>query len=282
MNKTEIKDFILKLKRSSESHKYDYGHVLAVAGSESMPGAGVLAVNAAMRCGAGLVTYAVKENFFNAACALSKPETMYLVYKNSGDIIKFIEKRKVSSLIIGPGLENNGGLASFAEEIILKTETPAVLDASVLPVFSYEVFRTANKRPVVFTPHLGEFSKMTGISPKEILTGAEKTVSDFAKKHNAVLVLKGHRTLISDGQYSYVNYTGTPAMATAGSGDVLSGMIAAFLARGFDAFSASKFAAYFHGLAGELSAKDKGENGVIASDISENIPKALKEAANEF
>ncbi|MCL2390085.1 MAG: NAD(P)H-hydrate dehydratase [Endomicrobia bacterium] len=277
-------DFYLKLRRNPDTSKYDYGHVLVIAGSKYMPGAGILCCNAALRTGAGLVTYAVQSGFLNAVYALSKPETMYFVYETAGGILKFISDRKVSSVIIGPGLERNKvssrasseALYDFINEIISSVTIPVVLDACAISTLNenFEVLKKAKAR-IVITPHEGEFAKLIGKPVSYVKENREKLAENFAKDNSLICVLKGNKTLVSDGKTLYKNNSGTPAMASAGSGDVLSGMIAALSVIGGDLFEAVKFSAYVHGLAGEISEKDKGI-GVIASDIVENIPYALK------
>lgn len=277
MKKQDIRKFAAKLERNPESHKYDYGHVLVIAGSKNMPGAGVLCCNGAMRAGAGLVTYAVRENFLTAACSMSKPETMFFVYKTAEDILKFIKKRKVSAAVIGPGLLADGKTRKFVLKIISAVNIPVILDASALASFYGKEpdFKKA-KAEIAVTPHCGEFSKLIDKSVKALNENKEKTVCAFAAKHSLVCVLKGAKTLVSNGKELYKNDTGTPAMATAGSGDVLGGVIAAFTAVTGDLFEAAKLAVYAHGLAGEIAAAGKG-NGTTASDIAENVCYAVKE-----
>ncbi|MDR1195761.1 MAG: NAD(P)H-hydrate dehydratase [Endomicrobium sp.] len=277
MNKKDIKNFALKLIRKADSHKYDYGHALIVAGSRYMPGAGVLCCNAAMRAGAGLVTYAVKENFLNNACSLSKPETMFFVYENASDILGFIAKRKVSSVVIGPGLQADKNLKKFIEKIIFSVEIPVILDAGGISVFNGKcgIFKKS-KAKLIITPHIGEFSKLTNKKPDEIKKDKAAVSADFAAGNSVICILKGHNTIVADGKNIYINDSGAPAMAKAGSGDVLSGILAAFVCIGGDLFESSKFAVYVHGLSGEMSEKEKGNSGVIASDIVENIPFIMR------
>ncbi|MCL2145120.1 MAG: NAD(P)H-hydrate dehydratase [Endomicrobia bacterium] len=278
MNKQDIENFISKLKRKPESHKYDYGHVLVIAGSKNMPGAGVLCCNAAMRSGAGLVTYAVKESFLDSACSMSRPETMFFVYDGSSDIIEFVKKRKVSVIVIGPGMSVESSLRRFIEKITFSVEIPVILDASGITVFNEKAKNLKNaKAKLILTPHAGEFSKLVNKSPEEIEKNRGHILDRFTEDNSFVCVLKGHNTIVSDGNNVYVNNTGTPAMAKAGSGDILSGIIAVFSCIYENLFEAAKSAVYVHGLAGEMAEKEKGSSGVIASDIAENIPYAVKE-----
>lgn len=277
MKKQEIKKIALKLKRKPESHKYDYGHIMVIAGSRIMPGAGILCCNAAMRAGAGLVTYAVKENFLSFACSMANPETMFFIYKNAEEIKKFIKDRKVSALVIGPGLEKGERTYQLIKEIIYSVKIPIILDASGLASFYNKVGDLKKaKAKLIITPHSGELSKLINKSVKAIEDYREKIAETVSKENSLICVLKGHKTIVSSGKKFYKNTSGTPAMATAGSGDVLSGIIAAFASIDDDLFEAAKYAVYIHGKAGELAEKNKGI-GIIASDICENVCYIIKE-----
>jgi NAD(P)H-hydrate epimerase len=275
MKKQEIKNFIFKLKRKPDSNKYNFGHVLIIAGSKSMPGAGVLCCLGALYSGVGLVTYAVKEDFLLQACSMSKPETIFLVYKTALDILKYVKSRKVTSIAIGPGLKAD---YKFIHKIISSVDVPIVLDASGLAVFNGISDKLNGvKSKLILTPHFGEFSKLLNISVDSLKNHRAKIVSDFAIKNSLTCVLKGKNTIVAFDGKIYTNNTGTPAMSTAGSGDALSGMIAAFVNIGNDIFEAVKFAVFVHGLAGESAEKEKYQISVTASDIAENIHRALKQ-----
>jgi NAD(P)H-hydrate epimerase len=277
MEKQKIKNFALKLKRNFNSHKYDYGHILVIAGSVSMPGAGVLCCLGALRSGAGLVTYAVKEDFLHQVCTMSKPEIMFFLYKTASDILSFVETRKVSSIVIGPGLKINNDTLKFIEEIINATKIPIILDASGLMCFNGITYKLKNtKADLIITPHLFEFSKLLNIASDIIKNDREKITLDFAKTHSLICILKGNCSIVCSEKGLYKNNTGTPAMATAGSGDVLSGIISSFVNVTDDLFEAAKFAVFIHGFAGRIAEKDKGMTGVIASDIAESVCYAIK------
>ncbi|MDR2351293.1 MAG: NAD(P)H-hydrate dehydratase [Endomicrobium sp.] len=275
MKKQDIKNFICKLKRKSDSHKYDFGHVLVIAGSKTMPGAGALCCLGAFYSGAGLVTYAVKENFLIQACSLSRPETLFYIYKTASDILNYVKLRKVTSIVIGPGLKSD---YKFVHKIISSVDIPIVLDASGISIFNGISDKLNDaKSNLILTPHLGEFSKLLNISIDFIKSNRVKIVADFVDKKSLICVLKGKDTLvITDGKI-YTNNTGSPAIATAGSGDVLSGMIAAFINIDDDIFEAVKFAVFVHGLAGESAEKEKCQISIVASDIAENIYRAIKQ-----
>lgn len=278
MKNKEIKTISKYFKRKPESNKYDYGHILVVAGSKFMPGAGVLCCNSAMRSGVGLVTYAVNKDFLANACALSKPETMFFVYKNAKNILNFVKNRKVKSLIIGPGLLVNRKTKKIIRTILKEIEIPVILDASALAVFKDIKEIKAN---LILTPHDGEFYKLTGIKPSKQLNVRKKQVKKFAKENNLICVLKGNKTIVCDGNDLYINNNSTPALATAGSGDVLSGIIAAFSCVLKDVFLACCFGVFIHSMSGQISQKEKGVTSVIASDIVENIAYSLKNVLGE-
>jgi len=278
MKKKEIRNFVLKLKRDPDSYKYNYGHVLVIAGSKAMPGAGALCCLGALRSGAGLVTYAVKNDFLNQVCSISKPEIMFFVYETVAEIFDFISCRKVSSIVIGPGLKSDfNALCGFIKGVICSVNIPVILDASGIACFNdvSDKFKST-KAKLIITPHFGEFAKLLNLDVTKIKVNREKIVADFAKKNSLICVLKGNNTIVSSGEKTYINNTGTPAMATAGSGDVLSGIISSFVNVTNDIFEAVKFAVFVHGLAGEFVEKYKGTTGVIASDIAENICYTIK------
>ena len=160
-----------------------------------------------------------------------------------------------------------------------KLDVPAVLDADALNALAGKISILKKlKAPVVMSPHPGEMSRLVKVKVKDIQKRRKIVAEDFAKKYNVTLVLKGHNTLVAHPRHkTYVNRTGNPGMATAGSGDVLCGIIGSFLAQGASAFDAAKSAVYIHGLAGDLAAKDVGEVSLIAGDILAKLPEAIKE-----
>lgn len=278
MEQIQIDEFSQKLKRKPDSHKYDFGHILVIAGSKYMPGAGVLCCNAVLRSGAGLVTYAVTSDFFQTACAMSNPETLFFQYESTQDILDYIKERKISSLIIGPGLVADKKTRKFVLKIISKIDLPVILDASAITSFEgrYKDLQYA-KAKLILTPHEGEFSKLTGQSIEIIKQESQKLAVKFATQNNLICVLKKHRTIVANMTGDiYVNDSGTAAMASAGSGDVLSGIVAALCGANEDLFEATTFAVWIHGLAGQRAQKEKG-NCLIASDIVESIPYIIKQ-----
>lgn len=277
-------------KRKADSHKGDYGHILAVAGSAGFSGAAILAGHAAMRSGAGLVTLAVPASINNAVIRRKIPELMTLPLPDAGKGV-FIPSdlspiKKFSAgcnvLLIGPGLGQTPGTRSLAVKLVREIKLPKVLDADGLNAFAGrpELLRPAGRYGLVITPHPGEMSRLIGLKTVDVQSGRKQTAVDLARKYCITVVLKGYRTVVAgpDGR-CYINSTGNPGMATAGSGDVLAGMLTAFIGQGLDCFTAAKFAVYLHGLAGDMAAEEKTKISLIAGDIIDKIPQAIKSIA---
>lgn len=273
------------LNRPSNSHKYDYGHVLIFSGSPGMVGAPPLVGKAALRIGAGLVTIASAPDVVDK---LEKrvEEIMTLRVKETSDLVEFIKDRKVNSLVIGPGLKPEA--ERLVLEILAITDLPSVIDGGALTILSKNNNLSSLQRKLnllsknwALTPHSGEFQRFFQYRLPKDQTSLRPIAKKFAREHQLNLVLKGHPTLVAGPNVEvYINKTGGPGLATAGSGDVLSGMIAGLLAQGIELAEAAKAGVYLHGLAGDLATKTKTEAGLIASDIVEAIPAALRAANN--
>jgi hydroxyethylthiazole kinase-like uncharacterized protein yjeF len=273
------------LRRNPKAHKNQFGHVLILAGSPTMLGAAALSGLAAMRSGAGLVTLGVPKSLNLTLQKKISPVIMtWPLPETSQQTFSLLAyqdlKKRLNSfqaIAIGPGLSQNTNTQRFILKVIENVKQPLVIDADALNAIS-ENTRSLTKisNTKVLTPHPGEMARLTHL-PKVYIEGHRQTVAkDFAKTHKVILLLKGHETIVAsaDGEI-YVNKTGNPGMATAGSGDVLTGMIAAFLAQGLSGFEAAKWAAFLHGRAGDLAAKAKTKISIIAMDIVENIPRAM-------
>lgn len=252
----------LKLpKRKADAHKGDFGKVLIIAGSSGMLGAGILASRAALRSGGGLVYWAVPKELKNTA-NLATPEVIVI----SHDEIKSIKPDVVA---VGPGLGRSRAIDNILHSLVIGNWI-LVIDADAL---SIGIVEAEAKAKVIITPHPGEMSRLTGLPVKEIQKDRAGVAKEYAQKWKVRVVLKGYKTIVAypDGKI-YINKTGNPGMATAGAGDVLSGVIASFKAQKLCLCDA----VYVHGLAGDLAAKEKGEYGLIASDIIEQIPNAIQ------
>lgn len=276
------------LHRKLATHKGDFGHIFILAGCAQYSGAALLCSAAAMRSGAGLVTLGIASGLLNAIIKKKPPEVILkslpqtkqltLSLKAYSQIKAFLNK--VDVLLIGPGLSRNKSTQNLIRRLIRIAEMPTVIDADGINAVCGRLnllAKNKQQRQIILTPHPAEMSRLSGINVKNIQSNRQRIASKFARDYKLTLVLKGHRTVVADYQGRlYVNKTGNPGMATAGSGDVLSGMIAAFLAQGLSAFQAAKYAVYLHGLAGDLAAKEKTQIGMIASDIIEKIPRAIR------
>lgn len=277
------------LQRKPNSHKGNYGHILILAGSSRFSGAALLCAESAMRSGAGLVTLGIPKSI-NAAVIKNKPrEVMTLPLAETKEktlslgaftkIKSFL--KNIDVLIIGPGLGRNKSTYALVRKVISNSNVPAVIDADALNALNNHLaILKRHKQKLILTPHQNEFSGLFKIKPSMIQKNRKSVAKKFARYYNSLIILKGQHSIVTDGNKKcYVNKTGNPGMATAGSGDVLSGIVGAFLAQGLDAFCAAKYATYIHGLAGDIAACDKTQIGLIASDIINRIPDALKKSS---
>lgn len=265
--------------RDSDSHKGTYGRVLVIAGSRGMSGAAILTGSAALRSGAGLVTVACPEVVQDIVAMGNACYTTFGI----SELASLVElAAKCNVLAIGPGLGLAPETATMVRTILdAFPAKPIVLDAdglmNLLPL--PESIRTRDT-PIVMTPHPGEFARLTGRSTSEITANREELAVEFATRHRVVLLLKGHHTIVTDGTQLTTNDTGNPGMATGGTGDVLTGVIAAFIGQGFSPFDAAVLGAHVHGRAGDLAAETLGMVSLIASDLLDHLPKAIRERLN--
>lgn len=274
------------LQRKLNSHKGDYGHILILAGSSKFSGAALLCAEAALRAGAGLVTLGIPKSINPALIKNKAKEVMTLPLAETKEktlslaafakIIAFLKNTDV--LIIGPGLGKNKSTYALIRKIIKKINIPAVIDADALNALNnYLGILKSHTCELILTPHQMEMSRLFSIDVNLIKKSRKLIAKKYAKYYNSVIILKGHNTVVTDGSKNlYINKTGNPGMATAGSGDVLSGIAGAFLGQGLDSFKAAKYATYIHGLAGDIAANNKTQMGLIASDIVDYIPDAIK------
>ncbi|HEX3082356.1 MAG TPA: NAD(P)H-hydrate dehydratase [Candidatus Saccharimonadia bacterium] len=273
------------LHRPATAQKYDFGHVLVVGGSPGMVGAPLLSAEAALRMGAGLVTIAAPAEVADKLDRRVR-EVMTLALPDppgaAAEVVRrFATQRRVSALAVGPGLR--AGASALVLQLLRGPALPTVLDAGVFVALRdhLDALDDASERGLVLTPHAGEYEKLTG---EAVLPGhleQRREVADFAGRHGVTLVLKGHHTLVAhpDGTI-YENTTGNPGLATAGTGDVLTGMIAGLLAQGLPPRAAAEAGVYLHGVAGDLAAEAKTQSGMIASDVTAFLPEALKKLAS--
>jgi NAD(P)H-hydrate epimerase len=272
--------------RQPDSHKGTYGRVLVVAGGKGMAGAAVLSGSAALRGGAGLVQVAVPADI-QATVAVGNPcyLTAPICHRADGtygeacvdELAALAAPADV--LAVGPGLGNRPDVEVLVRGLLLAvTNKPIVLDADGLNVLAPMPDESAPRpAPLVMTPHPGEFARLVAKSIAEVQADRVRLAVEFAARHNVVLLLKGHRTLVTDGARLYTNRTGNPGMATAGAGDVLTGLIAALIGQGLSAFDAAALGAWVHGRAGDLAAEALSQVALTATDILDYLSPVFRD-----
>ncbi|MBI1823010.1 MAG: NAD(P)H-hydrate dehydratase [Nitrospirae bacterium] len=284
----QIKE-ILPKKRTTDSHKGTYGHLLVLAGSRVKRGAGALCCKAALRTGAGLVTWGLPESldspdpFIPEVMTLPLPQTPEGNLGLAGADTILDAVRRKTAVAIGPGLGTHRETRALLKKILPKIEIPVILDADGINLIAEEKgLLKSLKNPILLTPHPGEFARLVGMEPEAIQKNRFSMVSVAARENRSVFVLKGAYTLISAPDESvWINPTGNPGMATAGTGDVLTGIIGALAAQGLSLVQAAQAGVYLHGMAGDLAREEKGEVGMIASDLIEKIPVVIKTFRSE-
>ena len=270
--------------RSPDAHKGSFGHVLVLAGSTGMVGAAALTGDAALRSGAGLVTIGTPKSVYpilaaKVTCCLTRP----LPETSAGTLAldAFAEVREISAgsdvIALGPGLGRHESTMQFVRRVVAEIEKPMVVDADALNALAGDTnILKDTPSPRILTPHPGEMARLTGRSVTEIQADRNGTARHFAKEYGVVLLLKGRGTVVSDGDRVYVNATGNPGMASGGTGDVLTGMIAALLAQGLPPFDSAVLGAHLHGLAGDIAAERLGQTSLIATDLLNALPDAFQ------
>jgi len=272
--------------RESDSHKGDYGHVLIIAGSRGKTGAAHLAAVGALRSGAGLVTLATPSSS-QPIVAIMGPEYMTVPLEETTDggvaagAVEAILGLEQDVIVVGPGLGSGPGMTAFVRDLLERSESPLVLDADALNALATEpdlLQASAGSRPIIITPHPGEMARLVHTSVESVQANRLDVARDFAIHHQTYVVLKGYRTLIAtpDGKV-FINPLGNPGMATGGTGDVLAGVIGAWLAQLLDAEAACKIAVYLHALAGDLTEADEGEVAMTAGDVAAHLGDAVLE-----
>lgn len=265
--------------RDPSAHKGDFGKVLLLCGSIGYTGAAALAAMGALRSGAGLVYLGVPESIYaieaiklTEAIVFPLPE---LAGKYSTETIEQIRDRleTVDAVLIGPGIGQSEGCAAVVKFVLQTFGGPAVLDADGINLIAaHKDILRGRTSPTILTPHAGEFARLGGIKTGDRLSDAAAMAEDLG----AIILLKGHKTVISDGKHTFLNETGNPGMAVGGSGDVLSGMIVSFLGQGIAPLEAAACAAWLHGAAGDVCAKELGQYGMLPTDMLQVLPRLMK------
>lgn len=286
----EKNDLIALLpKRFDRSNKGSYGRVLAVAGSRGMAGAAYLAAKAAYRSGAGLVEIFTHDSNRTALQTLL-PEAIMTVYERVEDIPALLTASlsKADSVLVGCGLSTDTTAAEIVKLVLKNTKAPTVIDADALNIISMnDSLRALIPKSAILTPHAAEASRLTGLSIGEILDAAVDTAVLISRELDCVCLLKDHRSIIASQNTVYANMSGNNGMSTAGSGDVLAGIIASIAAqnkRAGEIFGTSlqsadvaALGAFIHGCAGDAARDSLGERSLMAGDIIDFLPHILKE-----
>jgi ADP-dependent NAD(P)H-hydrate dehydratase / NAD(P)H-hydrate epimerase len=280
-----IRSIAQKLRRPATAHKGDMGRVFILAGSRGMTGAAHLAGMAALRSGAGLVTIGVPDAVY-LVLARRESELMIRPFPSTSkgtlslngfrEMERFCVTQNV--LAIGPGLSQHITTQKLIRKILPTTALPLVIDADGLNALKGHLkVLDACRGRTVLTPHPGEFCRVFGGTLDDSDGVRKKRALDAAQKHGGVIVLKGHRTVVATpGGDCHINTTGNPGMATAGSGDVLTGILAALVGQGLPYFEAACLGAHVHGLAGDMAAKKIGQTSLTAGDLLRFLPDAFK------
>jgi NAD(P)H-hydrate epimerase len=270
-------------RRQPDTHKGTFGRVLVIGGSLGMAGSVGLTGQAALRSGAGLVYVAVPKAI---QATVASYEPSYLTIGLEDDPAGSIDKcarhgirdklEAMDVLAVGPGMAHSDAAEMLVNWLYLEISKPIVLDAGALHNLAQsEIMTRQAPGPRILTPHPGEFALLTDRKVSEVQSHRRELATAYAQRYGVILVLKGHQTIITDGQRLAVNTTGNPGMATGGTGDVLTGLIAALVGQGLDPFDAARLGTHIHGLAGDLAAVELGEISLIASDLVKYLPKAF-------
>jgi ADP-dependent NAD(P)H-hydrate dehydratase / NAD(P)H-hydrate epimerase len=272
--------------RPADSNKGNYGQVLVIGGSRGKAGAAAMAGMAALRAGAGLSTVATAKSALSTVAGFH-PELMTepLSETDTGTIsprelahIEDLGKGK-TVLAIGPGISRNPETSELVRNLVIKTQIPLVLDADGLNAFEHRAIELNGRgRTLVITPHPGEMARLTGLRIPDVQKDRLSVARKFAREHELIVVLKGHRTLVvrPDGG-AWVNTTGNPGMSTGGTGDILTGMTAGMIAQhSKNPFEAVLAAVHLHGLAGDVMRESVGEHSLVATDLLRGLPEAFR------
>jgi NAD(P)H-hydrate epimerase len=269
--------------RAPDSHKGDFGRVTIIAGSRGKTGAAHLSAMGALRSGAGLVTVATPASCLPIVASMA-PELMTAPLPESKEgtvtaaaVEKIVELRH-DVVACGPGLGREPGVTAFVRALVERSTAPLVLDADAITVLADDpgVLVGREDRDVIITPHPGEMARLIGASVDEVQANRIDVATEFATTHHLYVVLKGHRTIIATPEgHVFINPTGNAGLATGGTGDVLTGMIAAWLGQLLDAEAACRLAVFLHGAAGDLAEAEEGQVGMIATDVLAHLGDAL-------
>lgn len=265
--------------RSADSHKGTFGKILLLCGSRGYTGAAALAAMGALRSGAGLVYLGVPESIYEIeAVKLTEPVILPLPDENGtysvtavSHVLSLLEGK--DAVLIGPGIGQSEGAKAVVSTVLESFPGPVVLDADGINVMKeHKDILRGRTSPTILTPHGGEFQRFGGI----ITEDRPASAAALAVEYGVIVLLKGHRTVITDGNVCYLNATGNPGMATGGSGDVLAGIIVSLLGQGLRPVEAAACGAWLHGAVGDICADEIGQYGMLPSDMLNVLPRLLK------
>ena len=262
--------------RKAESHKGNYGKILLLCGSVGYTGAPALAAMGALRSGAGLVFLGVPASIYAIEAVKLLEPIVFPVGDEEGkfssvtDVENYLQQ--ADAVLIGPGIGRSERVCQFAKYVLTNYNGPVVLDADGISLMAqHKDILRGRTAPTILTPHEGEFRRIAELSDDRV-----ESAIRLAQDIRSVVVLKGHRTVITDGNEVYVNLTGNPGMAVGGSGDVLAGVILSLLGQGLPPLQAAACGVWLHGAAGDLCAKELGQYGMLPSDMLTMLPRLMK------
>jgi ADP-dependent NAD(P)H-hydrate dehydratase len=283
----QVINTIPKLKpRAIDAHKGDFGKVCIIAGSTGMSGAAALAGRAALRAGAGLVRVATPKSVLSIVASIEPSFTTIALPEDS---VGRISAKAINTILdavgendavaFGPGIGVSGGLRSVLEILLEQEGLKLIIDADGLNnLAALKEWPAKLKAKLILTPHPGEMKRLwSGLFREPLPSQRQQQAEQLAQHTGSVVALKGAGTVVTDGQKVYINKTGNPGMATAGSGDVLTGAITALTGQGLSNFDAVVLGVYLHGLAGDIAAEKVGQVSLMATDMIESLPDAFLE-----
>lgn len=265
--------------RDPFAHKGDFGKILLLCGSVGFTGAAALAARGALRCGAGLVFLGVPQSIYAIEAVKLTEPIVFPLPDEAGKLSEAATEQilerlpKLDAVLLGPGLGQSEGTFRVAKAVAENFDGPLVLDADGINVLArHKDILRGRKGTTILTPHQGEFQRLGGVIGEDRVRAAETMAKDLG----CIVLLKGHETVITDGENTYLNQTGNPGMAVGGSGDVLAGIIVGLLGQGIGPLEAAACGAWLHGAAGDLCAAELGQYGMLPSDLVEALPRLLK------
>ena len=265
--------------RPADGHKGTFGKILLLCGSRGYTGAAALAAMGALRSGAGLVYLAVPDSIYDIeAVKLTEPVIIPVADEDGRYAPASVEQilsllQGKDALLIGPGIGQSDGVEAVVCAVLEHFNGPVVLDADGINLMRmHKDILRGRTAPTILTPHDGEFVRFGGVLESDRIASAKQLARDLG----VIVLLKGHRTVITDGDSVYLNGTGNPGMATGGSGDVLAGVIVSLLGQGISPLEAAACGAWLHGAAGDICEKEIGQYGMLPSDMVNVLPRLLK------